>query len=115
MKKLNLIKSKEDLKVKIVAASAAAGSMMMQPAMAFADVSSSDVNSTFHDVCNVIAMGLIVFGGIYLIWGIVQVGQGINGDGGGQDLKTGFKHLAGGLIIAAAGGILLAFTQMVNI
>lgn len=50
---------------------------------------------------NIISKGLIAFGGVWTVWGIVVMGGGLN-DHNGQDIKQGVLRAVGGALIIAA-------------
>lgn len=49
----------------------------------------------------IISKGLIVFGGVWTVWGIVVMAGGLN-DHNGQDIKQGVLRAVGGALIIAA-------------
>ncbi|MBV4131367.1 hypothetical protein [Holdemanella biformis] len=50
---------------------------------------------------NIISKGLIAFGGVWTVWGIVVMAGGLN-DHNGQDIKQGVLRAVGGALIIAA-------------
>lgn len=50
---------------------------------------------------NIISKGLIAFGSVWTIWGIVVFAGGIN-EHNGQDIKQGILRAIGGALIIAA-------------
>ena len=50
---------------------------------------------------NIISKGLIAFGGVWTVWGIVVMAGGLN-DNNGQDIKQGVLRAVGGALIIAA-------------
>ena len=111
-RKKGLIKMKKLTNKKFMAGSFA-GMLAMMPVTAFADA--GDANSVFHEVCGKLSTGISIVGVALVIYGLVQIGLGIKGDGGGQEVKTGLGFLAGGLIIAAAGIIFGTWSSSVSI
>lgn len=49
----------------------------------------------------IISKGLIAFGGVWTVWGIVVMAGGLN-DHNGQDIKQGVLRAVGGALIIAA-------------
>lgn len=49
----------------------------------------------------IISNGLIAFGGVWTVWGIVVMAGGLN-DHNGQDIKQGVLRAVGGALIIAA-------------
>ena len=49
----------------------------------------------------IISKGLIAFGGVWTVWGIVVMTGGLN-DHNGQDIKQGVLRAVGGALIIAA-------------
>ena len=49
----------------------------------------------------IISKGLIAFGGVWTVWGIVDMAGGLN-DHNGQDIKQGVLRAVGGALIIAA-------------
>lgn len=52
---------------------------------------------------SIISKGLIVFGGVWTVWGIVVLAGGLN-DHNGQDIKQGILRAIGGALIIVAAG-----------
>lgn len=50
---------------------------------------------------SIISKGLIAFGGVWTVWGIVVMAGGLN-DHNGQDIKQGVLRAVGGALIIAA-------------
>ena len=52
----------------------------------------------------IISKGLIAFGGVWTVWGIIGLASGINDGNNGHEIKAGvLKAVGGALIIVAAG------------
>lgn len=49
----------------------------------------------------IISKGLIAFGSVWTVWGIVVIAGGLN-DHNGQDIKQGVLRAVGGALIIAA-------------
>ena len=49
----------------------------------------------------IISKGLIAFGGVWTVWGIVVMAGGLN-DHNGQDIKQGVLRAVGGALIIVA-------------
>lgn len=52
---------------------------------------------------SIISKGLIVFGGVWTVWGIVVLASGLN-DHNGQDIKQGILRAVGGALVIVAAG-----------
>lgn len=55
---------------------------------------------------SIISKGLITFGGVWTVWGIVIFAGGLN-DSNGHDIKKGILQAIGGALIIAASAWLL--------
>ena len=55
------------------------------------------------DGFKIISQGLIAFGGVWTVWGIVVLAGGLN-EHNGQDIKQGMLRAIGGALIIFAAG-----------
>ena len=51
---------------------------------------------------NIVSKGVIAFGSLWTIWGIIVLGAGLK-DHNGQDIRNGLLQAVGGALVIAAG------------
>lgn len=63
----------------------------------------------FNQVLSLASNGVIAFGSIWLVWGLIVLGSGIK-DKTAPDIKQGIGQIVGGAMVILAGALITQIT-----